>query len=195
MSTFPPVPHGARTRKGMHPLAIVAIVIAAGIGFVAVIGIIAAIAIPALLRSRASANEASAIGSLRSIAAAQAVYSSDCGAGSYAPTLEVLGQPNPTRPGSTPYVNLDLARPDPVEKSGYTFHLTGTPDPNTGPSCNGVRAGEGLRVWAVVATPTQPGMTGTRFLAIDTSGTVFESQSPITLSPEQTPLPPAQAVR
>ena len=43
---------------------------------VAIIGIIAAIAIPSLLRARMSGNEASAIGSMRAIASAQAVYSS-----------------------------------------------------------------------------------------------------------------------
>jgi prepilin-type N-terminal cleavage/methylation domain-containing protein len=39
---------------------------------VAMIGIIAAIAVPSLLRARQSANEASAIGSMRSISSAQA---------------------------------------------------------------------------------------------------------------------------
>ena len=43
---------------------------------VAIIGIIAAIAIPGLLRARMSGNEASAIGSLRAITSAEAVYSS-----------------------------------------------------------------------------------------------------------------------
>jgi prepilin-type N-terminal cleavage/methylation domain-containing protein len=39
---------------------------------VAIIGIIAAIAIPSLIRARAAANEASAIGTLRSIASSEA---------------------------------------------------------------------------------------------------------------------------
>jgi type IV pilus assembly protein PilA len=41
---------------------------------VAIIGIIAAIAIPSLIRARAAANEAAAIGSLRSLASAEATY-------------------------------------------------------------------------------------------------------------------------
>ena len=43
---------------------------------VAIIGISAAIAIPSLIRARAAANEAAAIGSLRSIASAEATYTS-----------------------------------------------------------------------------------------------------------------------
>ena len=41
---------------------------------VAIIGIIAAIAIPNLLKSRQAANEASAIGSTRTLGTAQATY-------------------------------------------------------------------------------------------------------------------------
>ena len=43
---------------------------------VAIIGIIAAIAIPSLIRARAAANEASAIGTLRSMASAEATQMS-----------------------------------------------------------------------------------------------------------------------
>ena len=45
---------------------------------VAIIGIVAAIAVPGLLRSRMSSNEASALGSLRTINSGQASYSSSC---------------------------------------------------------------------------------------------------------------------
>lgn len=48
---------------------------------VAIIGIIAAIAIPNLLKSRQAANEASAIGSTRTIGTAQATYQSTVGRG------------------------------------------------------------------------------------------------------------------
>jgi len=46
---------------------------------VAIIGIIAAIAAPNLIKSRQAANEASAIGSVRSIGTAQAAYQSTTG--------------------------------------------------------------------------------------------------------------------
>ena len=48
---------------------------------VAIILIIAAIAIPNLLRSKMAANEASAVGSLRTINTAQVTYSSTYGVG------------------------------------------------------------------------------------------------------------------
>lgn len=48
---------------------------------VAIIGIIAAIAIPNLLKSRQAANEASAIGSVRTVGSAQATYQSTSGGG------------------------------------------------------------------------------------------------------------------
>lgn len=58
---------------------------------VAIIGIIAAIAIPNLLKSRQAANEASAIGSVRTIGSAQATYQSTTGRGKdFAPDLTAL---------------------------------------------------------------------------------------------------------
>ncbi len=48
---------------------------------VGIIGTIAAIAVPGLMRARISGNEASAIGSLRSINSAEATYASSCGQG------------------------------------------------------------------------------------------------------------------
>ena len=60
---------------------------------VAIIVLIAAIAIPVLTRARAYSYEASALGSLRSINAAQSAYASSCGAGFYAPSLTSLATP------------------------------------------------------------------------------------------------------
>ncbi len=57
---------------------------------VAIIGIVAAIAVPGLLRARMSGNEASSIGSLRSINSAQSTYAASCGSGFYAPSLRHL---------------------------------------------------------------------------------------------------------
>src|SRR5688572_1543221 len=54
---------------------------------VAIIGIIAAIAVPGLLRARQSGNEASAIGSVRTISSDQAAYAASCGGGDYAGSM------------------------------------------------------------------------------------------------------------
>ena len=61
---------------------------------VAIILIIAAIAIPNLLRSRMAANEASAVGSLRTVNTSEVAYFTTYG--SYSTTLANLG------PSSTP---------------------------------------------------------------------------------------------
>src|ERR1035437_9250215 len=61
---------------------------------VAIILIIAAIAIPNLLRARMAANEASAVGSVRSIVTAEVTYSSTWGTG-FAAALTNLGDANP----------------------------------------------------------------------------------------------------
>ena len=58
---------------------------------VAIILIIAAIAIPNLLRARIAANEASAVGSVRSIVTAEVSYSSTWGVG-FAAAIGNLGR-------------------------------------------------------------------------------------------------------
>jgi prepilin-type N-terminal cleavage/methylation domain-containing protein len=57
---------------------------------VAIILVIAAIAIPNLLRARVSANEASAVASLRTINSAMVTYNSNYPAVGFAPTLAAL---------------------------------------------------------------------------------------------------------
>ena len=80
---------------------------------VAIILIIAAIAIPNLLRSKMAANEASAVGSLRTINTAEVTYSSTYGTG-YA-DLSALG--------TSGLLDSVLAA---GTKSGYTFTATAT---------------------------------------------------------------------
>ena len=59
---------------------------------VAIIGIIAAIAVPNLLQSKAAANEASAIASVRNIVTAEITYYSTKGAGKYGALADLKGQ-------------------------------------------------------------------------------------------------------
>src|SRR5207249_1892293 len=72
--------------------AVVVAVIAAVVLAVPIIGIVAAIAIPGLLRARVSANEASAIGDLRTVVVAQNSFQS-ANRGFYAGRGECLSQP------------------------------------------------------------------------------------------------------
>jgi type IV pilus assembly protein PilA len=91
---------------------------------VAIIGIIAAIAIPNLLKSRQAANEASAIGSVRTIGTAQATYQSTRGRGKdFALTLAVLGSDNA--------IDSTLGG---GAKSGFAFVCTGVAAVTTLPS-------------------------------------------------------------
>jgi type IV pilus assembly protein PilA len=200
-TTTPPPPEhvmiaGRPVRKSPNKgLIIVLVVAGACVIGVALIGIVAAIAIPGLLRARMSGNEASAIGSMRAIVSAQMVYSSSCGAGAFAPSLEALGRPDATRPGSPSYLAADLAVPEPVRKSGYLIRMTSTPQPDAAASCNGVPAGQSALSWAAIAEPETPQRTGSRYFAVSEVGVVFESTSPIQLSEQHAPLPPARPLQ
>ncbi len=89
---------------------------------VAIIGIIAAIAIPNLLKSRQAANEASAIGSVRTLGTAQATYQSTRGKGKdFAVSLAILAGDNA----------IDSALGSGA-KSGFTFVSTGVASTSAG---------------------------------------------------------------
>ena len=141
---------------------------------VAIIGIIAAIAVPGLLRARMSGNEASAIGSLRTINSSQQAFSSSCGAGFYAQTLAWLGTPPLT--GGTPFISPDLGVSGTVSKSGYTIVMAvadANPDPPN-VACNGAGVATLAGGYWANANPASPGSTGTRYFWTNTLGTVFE---------------------
>jgi prepilin-type N-terminal cleavage/methylation domain-containing protein len=93
---------------------------------VAIILIIAAIAIPNLLRSKMSANEAAAVSVLRNIHNSQATYinqfSNSVG---YADTLVKLGPGNPCDKTHACLVDFLVGcTTEPCPKSGYTFFMT-----------------------------------------------------------------------
>jgi type IV pilus assembly protein PilA len=91
---------------------------------VAIILIIAAIAIPNLLRSRMAANQASAVGSIRTINTSAVTYSTTYQSQGFPPSLAALGGADPcTAALSTAACLIDnvLAL---GTKSGYTFAYT-----------------------------------------------------------------------
>jgi len=95
---------------------------------VAIILIIAAIAIPNLLRSKASANEAAAVAVLRNVHNSQAVYivqfSNSVG---YANSLIKLGPGNPCDQSHACLSDqLVGCAAEPCIKSGYMFYMTST---------------------------------------------------------------------
>jgi type IV pilus assembly protein PilA len=112
---------------------------------VAIIGIIAAIAVPNLLQSKAAANEASAIASVRNLVTAQITYFSTKGAGTYGDMAALTTQgliDNVLGAGT---------------KDGYAFALTGAGATDD---------------FTIVGTPTTVGKTGYRGFYGDATGVI-----------------------
>jgi type IV pilus assembly protein PilA len=128
---------------------------------VAIILIIAAIAIPNLLRSRMAANEASAVGSVRTINTAEVTYSTTYGTG-YAP-LGNLGGANPCTAVAATACLIDSVL-SAGTKSGYTLS---TP----APAAAGTIAAPNV-VYSVNAVPIVVGQSGQRSFCSDQSGVI-----------------------
>jgi prepilin-type N-terminal cleavage/methylation domain-containing protein len=141
---------------------------------VAIIGIIAAIAVPGLLRARMSGNEASGIGSIRTISSGQATFASSCGGGGYADTLDILGMMAPgTNVGFIP-ADLAAASVGGDAKSGYEFNVDGFgPDVLTSGACVGTAAT--YSSFYATGEPADPGSSGTRYFLTDQSGQIRQS--------------------
>jgi type IV pilus assembly protein PilA len=144
---------------------------------VAVIAIIAAVALPNLLRSRMSANEAAAVGSLHMISEAEVAFQASGyidlnvdGTGDFA-TLAQLA--NPDGGGLVvPFIDSSLAT---GSKLGYTFTTSVvTGSPTTAPSYN------------CVGSPSSPGRTGLRLYFVDETGVIrftADGTAPTVVSP------------
>jgi type IV pilus assembly protein PilA len=129
---------------------------------VAIILIIAAIAIPNLLRSRIAANEASAVGSIRTINTAEVTYSStypDCGFAA----LAALGGSGGSATGAG-LVDSVLAG---GTKSGYSFVATASGGSGT---C-GTAGAVPNAIYAVTGSPVSQ-QTGQRYFFSDQSGVI-----------------------
>jgi prepilin-type N-terminal cleavage/methylation domain-containing protein len=139
---------------------------------VAIIGIIAAIAVPGLLRARQSGNEASAIGSMRTIGSSEVSYAASCGVQGYANDLADLAAP-PTA-GGEPFIGADLVVNGTI-KSGYTINLGAgvnvQPVALAANTCNGTAS---FSSFHGTAEPQTIGSSGTRSFAINESGTIFQ---------------------
>jgi len=96
---------------------------------VAIILVIAAIAIPSLLQAKISANEASAVGSLRAMTSAEAAYYTAYPTVGYATSIAQLGGATPCTPTSATSCLIDnylaTSTTGSGGKSGYVFQATG----------------------------------------------------------------------
>lgn len=114
---------------------------------VAIILIIAAIAIPNLLKARVSANESSAVASVRSISTAQALYQINYPYSGYGTLVQLAGT-EPCTPTSANACLIDNSLASGV-KNGYNFNITLT---GSSPATN----------YLVTAVPQVVGSTGQR---------------------------------
>jgi len=123
---------------------------------VAIIAIIAAIAIPNLLRSRMTANEGAAIGTMRTISSAQQQFQSSAivadasGMGTYALSTVVLGAQIP------PFLDSAVAG---GQKQGYNFVTVGA-------------GAVGAPTYTANANPIAMGSSGNRGFFVDESGLI-----------------------
>ena len=135
---------------------------------VAIILIIAAIAIPNLLRARITANETSAVGSVRAINTATVQYSSTYGNG-FPPTLASLGPVAGGGPATCNNADLIDQVVAAGQKSGYNFVYTaGAPVATVPPGCGAA----GATSYDIGGTPITVGTTGQRSFCTDQSGVV-----------------------
>jgi prepilin-type N-terminal cleavage/methylation domain-containing protein len=132
---------------------------------VAIILIIAAIAIPNLLRSRIAANQASAVGSLRTLNTAEVTYSSTYNVG-FTQTLSYLA-PDPTgnAPTSTAAGLIDSVLAAGA-KSGYNFTYSPGASDATGR----------IQTYAFIAVPVSSN-TGTNYYYTDQSGVIRQNST------------------
>jgi len=133
-----------------------------GLAFIPFILIIAAIAIPNLLRSKMAANEASAVGTLRTYNTAMVTYASTCPSIGYPKALTNLGAGGTEQDRCTgaDLVEQRLATQVP-EKYGYHFFYTPEADPN------GV-----VTRYVISADPVTPGTSGVRHFFTDETGVI-----------------------
>ncbi len=154
-----------------------------------ILGILMVIAVASLQRARMSANEASAIGSMKTINTAQIAYSSSCGRGDYAPDLMVLGR----KPAGyrQSFIEDDLGVAITVQRSGYLVNIRDGAGASIGQiDCNGAMTTTNYYANAV---PVVMGKTGTRSFATSQRAGIFFQEG---LIPPPEPFgPPSQLVQ
>ena len=122
---------------------------------VAIILIIAAIAIPNLLKARISANESSAVGSVRTLNTASVQYAAQCPANGFPANLVAIGPGAGDCAGAGIIDNVLVLG----TKSGYTFKYA-------------AGAGAPTTTYTITATPITVGVTGQRGFFSDQTGVI-----------------------
>ena len=158
---------------------------------VTIIGILAAMATPSLMRARMVANEGAAIGTLRAISSSQVAFATTCASGAFATDLADLVKQPVT--GGQAFIGPDL-NVNGVQKSGYTFSVVQNLGPGVTtvvtPTCNNAASNRASAYFAN-AIPIVPGISGNRYFATDTPGTIYYQDGG---PPIANPIPPATFV-
>lgn len=150
---------------------------------VAIIGVVASVAVAQVWRARVSANEASAISSLRAINTAQESYSAQCIG--FAVVLTELGT-------AGTFLSPDLTGAAIVAKSGYkitvTASISGTPLPAPPAGCTAPETN-----YYAKAEPLTLGLTGTRAFATNGQGSIYYVRAAI--APAEATFPVSAAIQ
>jgi len=161
---------------------------------VAIILIIAAIAIPNLLRSRIAANEASAVGSLRTLVTAQVTYATTYPTVGFAGTLAVMAPPGGGADPSSTQADLIDTNLASGSKSGYTYGQTGCVAATcsldgtfTVTSAGTPAVNVTFQIWG---SPVAKNRTGIRNFCTDESGVIRQGSDPSTVCGFTTASPP-----
>lgn len=135
-----------------------------GIAVIPLLLIIAAIAIPNLLRAKMAANEASAVGDLRSYHFALGTYAAQCPQIGFPTSLMNLGfgpHTGADRCERAGLVDNNMGSEFPI-RFGYTYHYVVGPPDSTGRTTS----------FALSAEPVRTGNTGNRSFFVDQTGVV-----------------------
>jgi type IV pilus assembly protein PilA len=164
-----------RTQKGFSLIELLIVV--------GIILIIAAIAVPALTRARVSANESSAVGSLRTINTAEISYASAYPNLGFATSLPYLGGPVGAAcvPSTSSGCFLDSVLSSGT-KTGYTFALA----VGSSPAVGGITPS-----YSVVASPQNVNFSGARYFCSFEDGVVRSTTGSVT-PPCTAVVPPQQ---
>jgi len=134
----------------------------------AIIAIVLSVAFNEYRHMQARGNEASALSSMRAIAAAQWQFALTCGHMKYAAALPALGQPIPAT--GQPFLSPDLTSGETIEKSGYEIRMNGKPLLDAAPACNGAQVADG---YAATADPIKPGISGKLYYAVNADRVLY----------------------
>jgi hypothetical protein len=162
-------------RLAGHGMAVAGLVMGyLGIAITAMFTIAIVFAVRTTLRHNVPANEFAAIQTMRTYNQALKAYAAKCPQQGYPATLVRLGPGN----GDCSHANLldaRLAIARPV-KLGYQFVYS-----------PGVSGAERVAVFALVASPVQPGLTGKQYFFLDESGVIRRAPSQI-IGPRSDPV-------